>query len=591
VYVADAQNNRVQKFTTSGVHLQTILSDMSWPRGLAVDSADNLYITEMHNSRVQIFDDAGVQIGTFGSYGSGVNKFLEPSGIAISPITGNIAVSDALNHRVQIFKPGVGIQNLNPSDDVLRMPDRLSLTGDFIDPATPGIDEVDSKLYFGDYVTSKFSVDITNSPDWSTVGSSTSVPTASKTYLRNLNTVDAPGVSATHSLYVAKFADQHSVYVCPNATSLAEVTVSCTGGYQLEEGAANLTTEVVDGITYWRIDGLTGTGALGLSITTPLSRLALTPDTSPVNATQEVTMNYTPTSGFVATDRIQIIFEAGAGIALANDCTVPTTDANGDATNDGSATIVDGNIYEYTFDQPIDVGPLTFCANVTAPSTPGSYSVRLSDDNGTFDATMYYVGNDTNVLITANVPPSLSFNLRSLDDTADVNTCAFGTISSSTPIPNYDDQDDGVQECGYSLAVGTNAPEGFNVQVTTDGPLNSTGANIANISNGGTFLGGVEAYGFANITAATKGRNPGTGAFDQSLTREGNFNLATDTATFIPSTPNTPVSFLSYTNGVEYMANVDNSDVTRVVHGLAVGSGTPAGYYEQVLHYTATANF
>jgi sugar lactone lactonase YvrE len=588
IYVADVQNGRVQKFNTLKQHLQSI-SGFAWPRGLAVDGSDNLYVTSMHGHVIKEFNSIGTQIAVFGSMGSGNNHFIEPTDIDISPTDGRIAVSDALNHRAQIYAIGVGIENLNPSSDVYRQPDRLSLTKSFIDPGTPGIDNIDSKLFFGEYATSKFSVDITDSPDWNAV-EVTNRPDSSKSLLVNVNTVDAPGISSTHSLYVVKTSDQHSVYVCPNATKLSQIQVGCTGGYQLEEGVAvNLFTEVIYGITYWRIDGLTGTGALGLSISTPLSRLVLTPDTSPTGNTQEVTITYTPPSGFIASDRIQISFEDGAGFTLNNSCAVPTTNADGIGGNDGSASIIGGDIYEYTFTDDVDIGLLTFCASVTAPLTAGSYSVRLTDDNGTFDATLYYVGGDSNVTVTANVALSLSFNIRGLDDTElDPLVCSFGTISPSTPVPNYNNVDDGVGECGYSLAVGSNSPGGFGIQVRADGPLNAGYTNIASVANGGTFSPGVEAYGIANVTVGNTGRNPATADYTESFIREGNFNLAPNTATGIPTSD---TLIVSYSNSVEYMAGVDSSDVTQVVHGLVVGSGTPAGYYDQVLTYTTTANF
>jgi hypothetical protein len=48
---------------------------------------------------------------------------------------------------------------------------------------------------------------------------------------------------------------------------------------------------------------------------------------------------------------------------------------------------------------------------------------------------------------------------------------------------------------------------------------------------------------------------------------------------------------MSYGSGVEYKAGVDDTDVTKVIHGLVVGSGTPAGYYNQVITYTTTGRF
>jgi sugar lactone lactonase YvrE len=592
VFVTD-YSNKVQKFTSGGAFVTrwggsgTADGQFGRSYSIAIDSADNVYITDMSGNSFEIFDNDGNFLHRVGKYGSGINEFVLPAGIAINPLTGAILVADAGNHRVESIALGTRIQNLISSADVLRVADSVSLVKQMQDPSAPGSDSIGSELYFGEYLVSDLTVDLTLDRDWGNVGA-TSVPDGSKALLVNLNPVDAPGASATHSLYIVKGASQTSVYVCPNAVLLSEVTQGCAGGYQLDEGAANLSTVNVNGVDYWKIDGLTGTGALGLSIIAPTGRLTLNPNSSAVSATQEVTITYTPSAGFVSSDRIQLYFEPTAGFVLANTCGTPTEDADGDSTVDGAATIVGNDVYEYTFSDTVAAGPLSFCAVVTSPATAGSYSVRLTDDNGNFDNAMYYVGDDNDVFVIANVAPSLSFNIRTLDDSSDTNVCEFGTISASDTIPDYDIFDDGTSECGYSLAIGTNATGGFQVQVSANHELASTSANISTLSNGGSFVAGVEAYGLASVTAAASGRNTLTGVYNQSVTRDGNFNLATSTGTNIPLVP---TNFVSYDNGIEYLASSRTDDITSIIHGLVIGSGTPAGYYQQVLTYTVTANF
>jgi uncharacterized delta-60 repeat protein len=422
--------------------------------------------------------------------------------------------------------------------------------------------------------------------DWSAVNMGNDLSTG-RAFVANLNPVDAPGAASTHSLYVPKLVGQTSVYICPTATALNEVYLGCAGGYTLSEGASNLTTATVNSQDYWVISGLTGTGALGLSqIGTPFT---LTPNSDVMSGSQEVVMSYGITSGFASGDKVQFHFEPTAGFVLANTCATPTTDSNNDTVVDGSGAIVGSDVYEYTFSSTVG-GPttLSFCAVVTSPATAGSYSVSLTDDSGRFGSSMYYVGGDNEVFVIANVAPSLSFNIRTLADDADTNVCSFGTVSPSDTLPNYDNVDDGASECGYALAVGTNAANGFQVQITADNQLNGTSGNIADISNGGTFTSGVESYGLANVTGSTSGRNVTTGGYTESILRNGNFNLGANTGTNIPLSA---TNFVSYTNGIQYVAGVDSLDTTSVVHGLVIGSGTPAGYYDQVLTYTTTANF
>ena len=53
------------------------------PQQLAVDSENNIYVTDHGNARIQIFDDQGNYISSWGSYGDGPGEFSQPSGIAV----------------------------------------------------------------------------------------------------------------------------------------------------------------------------------------------------------------------------------------------------------------------------------------------------------------------------------------------------------------------------------------------------------------------------------------------------------------------------------------------------------------------------
>jgi hypothetical protein len=350
----------------------------------------------------------------------------------------------------------------------------------------------------------------------------------------------------------------------------------------------------IDGQDYWRVTGLTGTGALGQSIIATPSGLVITPNFDTQGNIQQVDITYTSTLGFVAGDKIQFHFESAVGFDLGT-CGYslpgsPTTDANGDSTDDGTDGIIESvpgsyDIYEYTFTDSIPADDLSFCVEVQSPNTGGSYSVVLTDDNGTYGAALYHVnpeGNDVNVI--ANIAPTLSFNIRTIDDSAETNICNFGTVSTATDIPNTNGTVDS-GECGYSLAVGTNSSTGFVMQIDSNGALTNGVSNINNVAEDGGWSAGVEAYGLAEVISGQTGRDNVSGLYDQTLTEEGTY--ATD-ASVIPTTPE---DFVTYTDGVQYEAgNLDN-DVTKVIHGLVVGAGTPAGAYSQVVTYTVTASF
>ena len=73
-----------------------------WPAGMALDSQDNLYITDEWLNRVSIFDKDGNFLTHWGSAGDGDGEFNGPSGIAVDQ-QDNLYIVDSRNHRVQKF--------------------------------------------------------------------------------------------------------------------------------------------------------------------------------------------------------------------------------------------------------------------------------------------------------------------------------------------------------------------------------------------------------------------------------------------------------------------------------------------------------
>lgn len=108
VYVADAGNNRIQKFTSSGNYVTQWGSrgdgdgQFGNLEGIAVDSSGNVYVSESANSRIQKFTSSGVFITKWGSEGSGDGQFSQPAGIGVDG-TGNVYVADSNNARIQVF--------------------------------------------------------------------------------------------------------------------------------------------------------------------------------------------------------------------------------------------------------------------------------------------------------------------------------------------------------------------------------------------------------------------------------------------------------------------------------------------------------
>ena len=74
------------------------------PIGVAVDSAQHVYVIEREGNRVQVFDPNGRFLAKWGLRGSGLGDFSEPSAIAVE-CNGDVYVADTNNNRVERFDP------------------------------------------------------------------------------------------------------------------------------------------------------------------------------------------------------------------------------------------------------------------------------------------------------------------------------------------------------------------------------------------------------------------------------------------------------------------------------------------------------
>ncbi|MEQ8224765.1 MAG: serine/threonine-protein kinase, partial [Candidatus Eremiobacterota bacterium] len=70
--------------------------------GMAVDSFDNLYISDREHSKIQKFDSSGKVIDEWGTSGIEDGQFLVPYGIAVD-LKDNVYVTDSGNFRIQKF--------------------------------------------------------------------------------------------------------------------------------------------------------------------------------------------------------------------------------------------------------------------------------------------------------------------------------------------------------------------------------------------------------------------------------------------------------------------------------------------------------
>lgn len=76
--------------------------ELTWPTGIALDSSQNVYVTDEALNRVSVFDKDGEVLGQWGVQGSGDGELSKPSGIKVDK-EDNVYVVDSANNRVQKF--------------------------------------------------------------------------------------------------------------------------------------------------------------------------------------------------------------------------------------------------------------------------------------------------------------------------------------------------------------------------------------------------------------------------------------------------------------------------------------------------------
>ncbi|WP_088830362.1 fibronectin type III domain-containing protein [Paenibacillus tyrfis] len=120
VYVADSDNNRIQKLTAatgkwsewkkSDGKPGSSLGEFNYPTGVAVDRNGNVYVADMKNHRIQKLTVAtGVwsEWKKSGGEGNGLGEFAEPYHLAVNG-DGNVYVADSNNDRIQKLTAATG---------------------------------------------------------------------------------------------------------------------------------------------------------------------------------------------------------------------------------------------------------------------------------------------------------------------------------------------------------------------------------------------------------------------------------------------------------------------------------------------------
>ena len=76
-------------------------TELDYPRGVAIDTLGNLFVSDRNNDRVQIFAPNGALLGSFGVNGHGSGEFVHNRQLDI--VGNRLYVADSNNSRVQVF--------------------------------------------------------------------------------------------------------------------------------------------------------------------------------------------------------------------------------------------------------------------------------------------------------------------------------------------------------------------------------------------------------------------------------------------------------------------------------------------------------
>jgi len=104
VFVADSYLREVLQLSRDGKLLREIThGDLQRPSSVAFDAhRRRLYVGDSKANVIHVFDEQGDKLNSFGGLGAGPGQFNSPTHLALTP-EGDIAVTDALNFRVEVF--------------------------------------------------------------------------------------------------------------------------------------------------------------------------------------------------------------------------------------------------------------------------------------------------------------------------------------------------------------------------------------------------------------------------------------------------------------------------------------------------------
>lgn len=107
VFITDLNNARVQKFSNEGTFQSEFALPLDAPErqsaiigGIAIDEHDLIYLSFMVQHKIAVYRETGELVREWGSQGNGQCEFNQPGGLLLTG-EGEILICDQCNHRIQ----------------------------------------------------------------------------------------------------------------------------------------------------------------------------------------------------------------------------------------------------------------------------------------------------------------------------------------------------------------------------------------------------------------------------------------------------------------------------------------------------------
>lgn len=153
VYVTEKFNHQIKVYSIGTDRLNYVRSfgekgsldgELHSPEGVDIDHDGNLWVVDAQNHRLQKFSPAGDHLLSIGQKGVLPGEFLTPYSVSADKKTGKVYVSDIGNHRIQIFETNgsyitswsnwepsaLGVSNILPSFAKNQFSDITSVVAD-----------------------------------------------------------------------------------------------------------------------------------------------------------------------------------------------------------------------------------------------------------------------------------------------------------------------------------------------------------------------------------------------------------------------------------------------------------------------------